>query len=356
MKRILLGGAGGAPTHNVIRSLRMGGSGDHLIGMSCVPSDLLLADVEERYSIPPARSPGHPSSLSRLIRLCRPDFLHVQHDLEVRAVSRSRGEIMEQGVALYLPSAETIENAVDKFRSYSIWRSKGVPVPGTVLLREPADLKKAMDLFGPGLWLRAIEGAGGAGSLPVNGPDQWEFACRWIDRFQGWGSFTAAEKLTPESVTFLSLWHEGELVVGQSRRRLKWNFGDRTLSGVTGITGVAVTESDEKVVRTALDAVRALDEKPHGLFGVDMTYDEKMEPRATEVNIGRFFTTILFFTQAGLNIPQIYRDIVLEGRFPVLEKKVNPLPEGLLWVRGMDREPVLSTLRDLRSLEKGSEV
>jgi hypothetical protein len=115
---------------------------------------------------------------------------------------------------------------------------------------------------------------------------------------------------------------------------------------------VASTYSDEKVTRTALDAVRALDEKPHGIFSVDMTYDGQGKAYVTEVNIGRFFTTVYFFTQAGLNLPQIYRDIALSNRFPLLEKKINPLPDGLVWIRGMDREPVLTTMAEWEALEK----
>src|SRR5205823_5407002 len=161
------------------------------------------------------------------------------------------------------------------------------------------------------------------------------------------GQFTAAEMLSANSVTWLSLWYRGELVVAQTRRRRSWNFGDRTLSGVTGVTGVAETCSSEIVTRTALDAIESIDREPHGIFAVDLTYDNEGIPRLTEINIGRFFTTVYFFTQAGINFPQIYRDIALEEKFPVLERKINPLPDGLLWIRGMDVEPVLTTVAKL---------
>ena len=74
-----------------------------------------------------------------------------------------------------------------------------------------------------------------------------------------------------------------------------------------------------------------------------MTYDKSGFPNPTEINISRFFTTIYFFTEAGLNMPKIYKDIALYKKFPCLEKKKNPLPDGLLWLRGMDREPILTT-------------
>jgi hypothetical protein len=348
--KILLGGAGGAPTNNVVKSLRLGGSGDRLIGMSCVPSDLLLADVDEQYVVPPAVAEDYPQRLAALVRRVRPDFLHAQHDFEVRAVSRLRTELQQLGVRLYLPAAATVENAVDKGKSYEIWSRAGVPVPQTVLVSSPAGLGRALDRFGGRVWLRATEGGGGKGALPVHGPQEYEFARLWIERFAGWGQFTAAEMLSPDSVTWLSIWYQGELVVAQTRRRRSWNFGDRTLSGVTGVTGVAQTYSCEVVTRTALHAIEALDRQPLGIFGVDLTYDTAGKPRVTEINIGRFFTTVHFFTRAGVNFPQIYRDIALEEKFPALERKINPLPDGLVWVRGMDVEPVLTTLATLEGL------
>jgi len=150
----------------------------------------------------------------------------------------------------------------------------------------------------------------------------------------------------------LSIWHQGELVVAQTRRRLSWNFANRALSGVTGITGVGETHSDETVNRVALDSIMAIDQKPHGIFAVDMTYDQKGFPNPTEINIGRFFTTHYFFTKAGLNMPEIFCDIALENNIPTFEKKINPLEDGLLWIRGMDSEPVLTTRNELEKMYK----
>jgi carbamoyl-phosphate synthase large subunit len=340
MAIIHIGGAGGAPSNNFIRSLRESNRKDFLVGTSCDISDLFLADVDRKYPIPSANHSSYKDALYKIIKKESPEFIHLQNDYEVRAVSRLRDEIEALGVKHYLPARETVENCVDKEKSYQIWEKAGVPVPKTILLNSPADLKRAFDSFGEKIWVRAIEGGGGRGALPA---DNYDFARIWIDRFNGWGAFTASELLTERTVTWLSLWYQGELVVAQSRRRLSWNFGNRTLSGVTGITGVGETCSDETVDRISLDAIAAIDSCPHGIFAVDMTYDASGVPNPTEINIGRFFTTHYFFTKAGLNLPAIYCDIALDNNFPVLEKKINPLPAGLLWIRGMDVEPVLTT-------------
>lgn len=349
MSIIYIGGAGGAPSNNFIKSLRQSARKDYLIGASCVPADLFLADVEEKHVVPLALAPDYSEKILALLGRTKPDFIHLQNDFEVRAISRLREKVKELAVKFYLPSVQTVENCVDKAKSYEIWKAAGVRVPKTILLRKRDDLKKAFDELGSRIWIRATEGGAGRGALPA---DDFDFARIWIDRFKGWGMFTAAELLTERTVTWLSIWYEGELVVAQSRRRRSWNFGSRTLSGVTGITGVGETCSDPEVDSTALDAILAIDRKPHGIFGVDMTYDHLNKPNPTEINIGRFFTTHYFFTKAGLNMPEIYCNIALDGKFPTLERKINPLPDGLIWIRGMDVEPVLTTARELEEMER----
>jgi len=348
MARIHIGGAGGAPSNNFIRSLRESSRHDYLIGASSVASDLMLADVDERHVVPNATEPDYRARILPLLARTRPDFMHVQNDYEVRTVSRLREEIAAIGVRLYLPAADTVENCVNKNKSYEIWQRARLKVPRTLLVRTPDDLKHAFDQFGEKIWIRATEGGAGRGALPA---DSFEFARIWIDRHRGWGTFTAAELLTERSVTWQSIWHEGELVVAQTRRRRSWNFGDRTLSGVTGITGVGETCSDPGVDRVALDAISAIDRRPHGIFSVDMTYDKAGVANPTEINIGRFFTTHYFFTKAGVNFPEIYCNIALDGKYPSLARKINPLPDGLLWIRGMDVQPILTTSEELERLE-----
>jgi len=337
MKKIYLGGSGGAPTNNVIRSLRESGN-EYLIGASCIPTDLFLADVDERHYVPPAKAVEYPQRFLSLLASVKPDMAHFQNDNEIKVVSSIRDEIKELGVMLYMPDDKVIRDCIDKERSYTLWSAAGIRVPRTKLLETTNDLRNAFDTLGPRIWIRAIEGAAGKGALPT---DNYEFAYSWIDNFKGWGTFTASECLTADTVTWLSIWYRGDLVVAQTRKRRSWNFSDRTLSGVTGITGVGETWSDDTTTRVATDSILAIDSCPHGIYGVDMTFDSSGFPNPTEINISRFFTTVYFFTKAGLNMPRIFTDIALYEKFPVLDRKINPLPDGLLWIRGMDTEPAL---------------
>ena len=70
----MLGGAGGAPSNGVIKSLREHNPDDYLIGMCSMPSDLLLADVEERYVVPYADAPDYPDQLFTVIKKKKPNL------------------------------------------------------------------------------------------------------------------------------------------------------------------------------------------------------------------------------------------------------------------------------------------
>ena len=262
--------------------------------------------------------------------------------MEIFHASLFRDEILSTGTKIFMPDHQVIDTCVHKYKTYLKCKEAGIKVPENIMINNEDDLKESFSKLKDDkgqIWLRASSiGGGGKGALPTN---DFTFAKGWIERYNGWGDFVAAEMLTPDTVTWLSIWHEGELVVAQTRIRKGWTHGNRTVSGVTGVTKVGQTFSDPEVDRISVETVKAVSDKPHGIFGVDMAYDKNGVPNPTEINISRFFTTVLFFTEAGLNLPEIFKDIALYNEFPVLTKKINPLPDGLLWLRGMDVKPLL---------------
>lgn len=343
MKRILLSEAGGTLTRNVVMSLRQAPEKIHITGVSSNPYELELSDCDENHLVPSARDKDFIPVLADIVERTGSQFVHSQHDGVIKVLAQHRERIP---APVFLPTTETVEACIDKYASYALWEKAGIPVPRTLEVRTPADLKAAFEELGPTIWLRLKEGGGGAGSLPT---DDHEFARIWIDHFQGWGRFTAAELLSPQSVTWTSIWKDGELVVAQGRKRLNWLFANRALSGVTGVTGVGLTVSDPAVDELSRRAILAIDEAPNGIFSVDMTYGKDGTLCPTEINIGRFFTTIHFFTAAGVNFPYIFLKLAFGEAPPDILRKINPLPPGKLWIRGMDTAPVLS---DEKAIEK----
>lgn len=337
MKKVLMTFAGSGLAIGFARSLQASPEHFHIIGLDSNPVSLQRAMANEKHLIPNANDPDYIPMLKDLIGEVQPDFLCVNHDREIPVVSAARGSL---GVKTFLPAHETVMLCENKMATNLKWEKDGLPVPKSRLLEKDSDLQAAFREFGSDIWLRAIRGAGGSGSLPVS---DYQTAKTWIDLKKGWGNFMAAERLEADSVTWQSLWKDGELLVAQSKKRLHWEFSHVSPSGVTGITGAAVSVADAVIDELAMAAVRSVDPQPDGIFGVDFTLDRQRRPRLTEINCGRFFTTHQFFTAAGLNMAYIYLKSGLDEPVTLPSRRLNPLAAGLVWIRGMDREPVLTT-------------
>lgn len=342
MSIILIAGAGGAPSEGVINSILCGQKQETVIGMGSELTDLVLSASSKKFYVPYANQPEYKARLLQILNTQKPNLVHFQNDLEILHASLIRDEIKATGTKIFMPDHEVIDTCVHKYKSYLAFKAAGVPVPESMMIHDQKDLRVAFAKLGDEngkIWLRSSSiGGGGKGAIPTA---DFSMAKAWIDHHSGWGEFMAASMLTSETVTWLSIWYEGKLIVAQSRERRGWTHGNRSISGVTGVTKVGVTCDKEEVTRVAIESIKAVSAKPHGIFAVDMTYDAQGVPNPTEINISRFFTTVLFFTAAGLNMPAIFKDIALYGDFPQLEKKINPLPNGLMWLRGMDVNPRL---------------
>lgn len=344
MKRILVTGAGGAPGINFTRSLRKAPEQFYLIGADSDKYRLARAETEESHLVPKAREDDYIGYMRSLIAETRAEMIFSQPDPEIAVLSEHRDEL---GTRTFWPAAETVRICQDKWETYRLWRDAGLKVPDTHPVESVEELEKAFAEFGD-VWIRKTSGAAGRGSFHTSSPAQ---AKAWVDFNGGFEDFTASAYLSPVSVTWQSIWNDGELIVAQGRQRISWEFGDRAPSGVTGITGSAVTVSDQQVDEISLKAIHAIDRHPHGIFSVDLTYDKEGIPNPTEINIARFFTTHFFFTAAGLNMPYIAVKLAFDEEPPAVAARINPLPPGLVWVRGMDKEPVLTTVEELAAKE-----
>ena len=349
MTKIFVTGAGSAQSNGVINCLLMDRSEPlEIVGLGSDPYDLMLAGAHRKYLMPHSTKPEYKEKLLKVLSLERPDMIHFQHDRELAVALAFRDEIEATGVKMLVPDYQTIDTCVHKYKSWQKFKAAGIKVPENVVINDRDDLKRAFAELGGRtgtIWLRSMSiGGGGKGALPAG---DFATAEDWIENAHGWGDFVAAELLTARTVTWLSIWHDGELVVGQGRRRAGWAHAALSPSGVTGVTKVGETCSDPVVDEIAQRACRAVSERPNGIYGVDMAYDADGVPNPTEINIARFFTTVEFFAQAGLNLPVILKDLCVHGRRPDLPRACNPLPDGLLWLRAMDVPPRLTTAEEI---------
>ncbi len=171
MAKILIAGAGGAPSEGVINSLLKSGKNDFIYGMGSEPTDLVLSNAHKKFYIPYADSPEYKQSLLNLLNKEKPDLLHFQNDLEIFHASLFRDEILATGTKLFMPDHEVIDTCVHKYKSYLAFKEAGVPVPRNKMINNEADLRDAFNELADDsgkIWLRASSiGGGGKGAIPT---------------------------------------------------------------------------------------------------------------------------------------------------------------------------------------------
>lgn len=342
MAKILIGGAGSSQSNGVINCLLRANEGDEIIGMGSDKYDLLLCRAHKKYLVPHSTKPEYKETLLRLIKKECPDWVHFNHDVELQVALRFRDEIEALGARLYVPDYETIDTCIYKYKSWLKFKAAGIAVPENLIINNKADLQKAFDELGDNegnVWFRPMfVGNAARGAFKTNDFDE---ALETIVEAGPWGNYMAAEVLPGENVTWMALFNHGELIAAQGRKRAGWAYGSLSANGISGLTKIGVTYSSEQLDKIAEACCRAVSKEPHGVFGVDLKCDKNGIPNPTEINIARFFATVEFFAAAGFNMPNIAKNICLYNKYPKLDRKYNPLPDNLLWVRGMDVEPRL---------------
>lgn len=339
MTRILITGAGGSAAYNFYDALKLAFDDLYVVGVDAHPEHLELIDVDKRYTVPLVSDPAYIDAINKIIEKEKIEFVHPQPDVEVNFLSQHKDKI---NAKLFLPDYDVIEACHDKMQFNKILTEKNVAVPAALHIKTPDDLKRSLKELTktqPKIWLRAIRGAGSRASLPINSFYQGD---AWIDYWRNsrgidYGDFMASEFLPGREFAWQSLWYNGELVTAQARERLEYIFGNLTPSGQTSSPSVAKTVNRDDINETGQAAVKAVCDKPHGVFCVDMKEGLDGVPKVTEINAGRFFTTSNFFAHAGLNMPQMYVELGLHGKLNTPKPpKLNPLKEDLYWVRMID--------------------
>ena len=298
-------------------------------------------------------SPRHvdPTFLQLLLHLVEKyniDFLHPHPSSEARVVAEDLASFKKRGVKTFLPKPTSI--MPDKLEIHNALSKKHVRVPKTVEVNVLDDIDKAFSEIGKPLWIRARRGAGGRLGLKVETPEQ---AKHWVElnRLQHRAEiadFVIQEYLPGRDLAFDSLWFKGQLVTSYCRERLEYFLKHISLSGVTGTPTIARTLVDEKVNRIGMEAVKALDSKPHGFFSTDIKEDAPGNSVVTEVD-GKWHTTAPLWGYAfakvlnkpELNLTDQYLTLALNGTAEADLPHFNLFPNNYYLIRQIDAGVIL---------------
>jgi len=339
MKRICVSGCGGSAGMNFIKSLRHAPEDFYIVGVDASKYYAKLSQADKTYVLPYCSDPGYIEELNRILVTESVDFLHIQPDPEVAFISEHREQIFTD---VLLPDARTIRMAQDKYRLNTLLRDYRVPAPPTEKVIDPDNLRRLIKTKKKEkLWLRAMKGAGSLGALPVDNYNEayyWiEF---WVKKGLTWKEFIISEFLPGKEYAFQSLWDDGNLICSAARERMEYLFQARMPSGQSSTPTIAKSVHNKLVNGVARNAVKALDNEATGIFCVDLKENEDGIPCVTEINAGRFFTTSLFFTTAGCNMPYYHTLMAYKEKLPNL-KQFDAVPADLYWIRQIDCPQVM---------------
>lgn len=287
--RLLVTSAGSGTSGNLMRSLRAGNPSLTIVGCHDDQFVLKNSTADRNYLVPPLSSPGWVRAVRRIVDAETIDLVVPSSDTDVAMISRARSRL---GGRVFLPRRATVDLCGDKYRLTERLRASGVPAPATYRVTDLRGLESIFRRLGnpSRAWCRIRAGAGSRGALPVASPEQ---ARSWITYWRDMRgvpvtAFTLSEYLPGRDFGGQSLWKDGELVLVKTYERLSYLGSASQPSEVSAVGALTKTVSEPTVAEVCVRAVRTVDPKASGVFGVDAKEDAAGVPRVTEINAGRF--------------------------------------------------------------------
>lgn len=341
--RLLVTGAGGVAGVNFVRAIRASPRKYYMAGTDHSKYYIELPELDARYLTPRHDSEEFVPKVAGIAKKERVAFIHPQPSSEALVLSERRDALP---APVFLPDGETMRIGQDKLLTQERLKKQGVSVARTIPVKSLKDLDRAFGELPPPVWVRARSGAGGRLSLSCNTVGE---ARDWVNLWSQRGvrpdEFIAQEYLPGRNIAWDSIWQGGKLVTSYCRERLEYPFKHVSPSGITGTPSVARTVRDENVSKTAEKSVLAVSKTPSGAFSVDVKEDSRGRPAVTEVDAGKFHTTMPLWGYVAFrhfklpwysNLADLYVRIGLGEEAPADVPRRDLLPAGYYMIRNID--------------------
>jgi carbamoylphosphate synthase large subunit len=353
-RTVIISCAGSGGANNLIRSIRASKYGDSVTTVGVDANKYLInkALSEHKYVVPYGSDEGYLDAINEIVARHDADLFIPQHETEILEVAKRRDEL---DCRTLLPKAETVELCLDKYRLNQRLDELGFQVPKTVSIGEMS-ISEAFEELAPGeqpLWCRTRFGSSSFEAQPMYSVEQArQWVTYWTER-AGFSreEFTFSEFLPGRDFHILTLWNDGELLIGKGNERNQYFFGVNT--GVaTPLVGRQLY--DEDLQRTCEEIARSLDVEATGNFGFDFRQDPDGVPKLTEINIGKFSMVNHFFNFSGdYNMAEIFLNVCFADETGVedLEDPFGDNDTDLFLSRGIDLEPEIFSLDEIEGVE-----
>jgi predicted ATP-grasp superfamily ATP-dependent carboligase len=232
-------------------------------------------------------------------------------DIALSLLSQARARF--DGLAvLPFPDAEIVQLAHDKGALMSLAEEKGVPVPRTVVVREPADLERAIQHVGFPAVVKARvsqlavggQWRTGGGTHYVHTRAELEAACRAVGDAIPFP--LVQEYIRGDGRGVFALMNRGRLRAAFAHRRLR----EKPPSGGVSVLCESVA-LDPGVLAQAEQILEAL--KWHGVAMVEFKRDARDGvSKLLEIN-GRFWGSLQLSVDAGVDFPYLLYRLAVAG-------------------------------------------
>ena len=130
MKTVLITGAGGGGSNNLIRGIRSGGYPVRVVGSNADRYALAQSLADKNYLLPHANAgAAYIDAVRHVMAAERVDLVIPNNDAETAVLSAHREELPTE---FFLPAAKTVELCQDKFKFSCYLREHGFQVAETL--------------------------------------------------------------------------------------------------------------------------------------------------------------------------------------------------------------------------------
>jgi carbamoyl-phosphate synthase large subunit len=275
--RVLVTGAGGGGTIEIIKSLRVRGYRVIAIDASKYSAGFKFADVS--YIVPDATSKDFAAAVSQIIRAETPDFVIPLVDEEI-PVFHKLYECQDHASRLIAPRSEFCAFTLDKWQTFLRLRDAGLPTPITTLAGDCSGVT----------WPAVIKPRDGRGSRGV----------AYLADNSALNKYLAATDKHPDRFIVQQQIHGTEFTVSAVVA-----LGGPTLTIVPkevvvkrGVTLVGITRINptiDALCRRVQEVLRA-----DGPFNVQLIIDRSGVPQIIEIN-PRYSTTVALTIASGVD-------------------------------------------------------
>lgn len=250
-------------------------------------------------------------AIQREVERGRHRVLMPTDDVALSLISEARSRF--EGLAvLPFPGAEIVQIAHDKGALMSLAEDRGIPTPRSIVVREPADLERAMQHVGLPAVVKARvsrmavggQWRSGAGTHYVHTPAELEAACRVVGETV---PFPLVQEYVPgDGRGVFVLMNRGRLRAAFAHRRLR----EKPPSGGVSVLSESVA-LDPQVLEHAERILEAL--KWHGVAMVEFKRDARDGvSKLLEIN-GRFWGSLQLSVDAGVDFPYLLYRLAIAG-------------------------------------------